>query len=389
MNKNISLRTWVEVDKKALKNNYDAFRGLISKKCRLMAVVKSNAYGHGFAGYPLLMQKFGVDFFGVDSITEALTLRKNGIKKPILVLGYTMAENFDEARKNGISITISSFEQLEKISRLFASGDIARNDKKGKGNELNIHIKIDTGMHRQGFQLDEVKKVALFIKKNLPQIKFEGIYTHFAAAKNPSFPADTNKQIEQFEKAVETIKSFGSKPIKHAAATSGTIVFPKAHFDMVRIGIGMMGLWPSYETKACYEEKIKLKTALCWKTIVSEIKYIKKGESIGYDFTENLDRDSKVAILPIGYWHGYKRDLSSIGHVLIKGKRAKILGRISMDMIVIDVTDVKNIKICDEVVLLGKDGKEEVTAYELALLADTSWYEIITQINPLIKRIHS
>jgi alanine racemase len=354
-----------------------------------MAVVKSNAYGHGFAGYPLLMQKFGVDFFGVDSITEALTLRKNGIKKPILVLGYTMAENFDEARKNGISITISSFEQLEKISRLFASGDIARNDKKGKGNELNIHIKIDTGMHRQGFQLDEVKKVALFIKKNLPQIKFEGIYTHFAAAKNPSFPADTNKQIEQFEKAVETIKSFGSKPIKHAAATSGTIVFPKAHFDMVRIGIGMMGLWPSYETKACYEEKIKLKTALCWKTIVSEIKYIKKGESIGYDFTENLDRDSKVAILPIGYWHGYKRDLSSIGHVLIKGKRAKILGRISMDMIVIDVTDVKNIKICDEVVLLGKDGKEEVTAYELALLADTSWYEIITQINPLIKRIHS
>lgn len=374
MNKNISLRTWVEVDKKALKNNYNAFRGLISKNCQLMAVVKSNAYGHGFVDYSLLMQKLGVDFFGVDSITEALTLRKNGIKKPILVLGYTMAENFNEASKNNISLTISNFESLKAIKKY--------------SKLLNIHLKIDTGMHRQGFMINEVEKAVKYIKDQQPSINVEGIYTHFAAAKNPSFPADTNKQVEQFEKAVEIVESFGFKPIKHAAATSGTIVFPKSHFDMVRIGIGMMGLWPSLETKACYEEKTKLETALCWKTIISEIKEVKKNESIGYDFTENLDRDSIVAILPIGYWHGYRRDLSSIGHVLVKGKRAKILGRISMDMIIIDISNIKNVKTCDEVILIGRDGREKVTAYELATLADTSWYEIITQINPLIKRIY-
>lgn len=382
MNKNIGLRTWVEIDKKALKNNYNAFRGLISEDCQLMAVVKSNAYGHGLVDYSLEMQKLGADFFGVDSIIEALTLRKNGIKKPILVLGYTMPENFNEAIKNNISLTISSFEQLEKISRLFTSGDIARNDKI----KLNIHLKIDTGMHRQGFQLDEVEKAAKYIKDQLPHINIEGIYTHFAAAKDPAFPAETNKQIEQFEEAVEIVESYGFKPIKHTAATSGTIVFPKSNFDMVRIGIGIMGLWPSQETKDCFEKNFVLEPALHWKTIISEIKDIKKGESVGYDFTETLDKNSTVAILPIGYWHGYRRDLSSIGRVLVGGKRAKILGRISMDMTVIDITGIKNVKICDEVILIGKDGREEVSAYELAFLSDTSWYEIITQINPLIKR---
>ncbi len=374
MNKNIGLRTWVEVNRKALKNNYNAFRGLILKNCRLMAVVKSNAYGHGLVDYSKLMQELGADFFGVDSITEALTLRKNGIKKPILVLGYTMPENFDEASKNNISLTISNFESLKSIKKY--------------GKSLNIHIKIDTGMHRQGFMPDEVEKATKYIKDQLSFINLEGVYTHFAAAKNPSFPAETNKQIEQFEKAVKIVESFGFKPIKHAAATSGTIVFPKSHFDMVRIGIGMMGLWPSYETKACFEKKTKLEPALCWKTIISEIKEVKKGESVGYDFTEKIDHDSVVAILPIGYWHGYRRDLSSIGHVLVKGKRAKILGRISMDMIVVDITGIKNVKICDEVILIGKGGKEEISAYELAQLSDTSWYETITQINPLIKRLY-
>lgn len=375
MNKNISLRTWVEVDKKALKNNYNAFRGLISKNCKLMAVVKSNAYGHGLIDYSILMQELGADFFGVDSITEALTLRKNGIKKPILVLGYTMPENFDEASKNNISLTISSFESLKSIKKY---------DK-----PLNIHLKIDTGMHRQGFQLDEIERAVKYIKDRSASINIEGVYTHFAAAKNPSFPLETNKQIKQFEEALKIIESYGFKPIKHAAATSGAIVFPKSHFDMVRIGIGMMGLWPSYETKACFEKRIKLEPVLCWKTIISEIKEIKKGESIGYDFTETLGSDSTIAILPIGYWHGYRRDLSSIGHVLVKGKRAKILGRVSMDMIVIDITGIKGVKVCDEVILIGADGKEEVSAYEIALLGDTSWYETITQINPLIKRIYN
>ncbi|KKW37758.1 MAG: alanine racemase, partial [Candidatus Adlerbacteria bacterium GW2011_GWB1_54_7] len=175
--------------------------------------------------------------------------------------------------------------------------------------------------------------------------------------------------------------------IKHAAATSGTIIFPQSHFDLVRIGIGLCGLWPSKETKEAFKREVKLEPVLSWKTILGQIKSLSKGNKVGYDLTETLSRPSRVAILPIGYWHGFPRLLSGIGKALIKGKEAKVIGRVSMDMVSVDITDIKNAKVGDEVILIGKSGKLEISVDDLAHLSDTINYEIVTRLNPLIKRI--
>jgi len=366
---NDGLRTWIEIDRKAIKHNYKIFRSLIKKDCQLMAVVKSNAYGHSLLNFSKEMEKLGADWLGVDSIVEAEALRKEKIKTPILVLGHTLAKKISTAAKNNISLTISNFEGLNSLLKI--------------NKPIKIHLKTDTGMHRQGFFIPELKKVAQILKGK-KNIKVEGMYTHFSSAKNPAFPHETLKQISQFKEAIKILETASFNPIKHAAATSGAINFPQSHFGMVRIGIGLFGMWPSKETREAFKDKIKLKPILLWKTVISEIKNLPKASRIGYDLTETINRNSRIAVLPVGYWHGYPRALSSIGWVLIKGKKAKILGRISMDMAIVDITDIKNAKIGDEAILIG--GK--ITADDLAYLADTINYEITTRINPLIKRVY-
>lgn len=371
------LKTWIELDRSALKNNYSEMRRIVGPECRLLAVVKSNAYGHGLLDFSSALEKMGVDWFGVDSVVEAEHLRDAGIKKPILVLGYTIKDSFKTAADRNISITIADFQSLKDL-----------NSYKNKNGKLpKVHLKIDSGMHRQGFFIPEVPRVIKFLKSNLPTLDIEGVYTHFSSAKNPAFPQETISQMNYFEEAVRIIQAAGFKPVRHAAATSGTLVFPKSRLDMARVGIGFYGLWPSHETKMAFRDKIKLRPVLTWKTIVSQLRVLPKGSRVGYDLTEELNRKSKVAVLPIGYWHGYPRALSSIGNVLIRDKTAKVLGRICMDVLMVDVTDIKGVRIGDEAVLLGKSGKSEVSADDLALLCGTTSYEIITRINPLIKRV--
>lgn len=370
------LRTWVEVLESALLHNYNVFRGVIKKDCRLMAVAKSNAYGHDLVQFAKTEAQFGVDWFGVDSITEAAALRGAGIKKPILVLGHTLPERLPEAAQKNIRITLSGADGLAAIKRT------------GTARQLKVHLKVDTGMHRQGFTLSELPYILREIKKLNKKITIEGLYTHFAAAKNPAFPAETLKQLDEFKKAALIVYSAGFKPICHAAATSGTLLYQESHLDMVRVGIGLYGLWPSKEARAACENKISLKPALSWKTVIGEVKELKRGSRVGYDFTERMQKDSLVAVCPIGYWHGVPRSLSSIGSVLIKGKRAKILGRVSMDMIVVDVSDIQNPRVGEETSIIGRNGKEAITADDMAHLADTVNYEIVTRLNPLMKRLY-
>ncbi len=365
------LRTWIEIDAKAVRHNVKTFRGVIGEGVRLMSIVKSNAYGHGLWDFGSLADKSGIDWFGVDSIVEGLSLREHGIKKPILVLGYTLPERFEEAERNNISLTISSFDNLRALikSKL----------------PVKIHLKMDTGMHRQGFSLRELPEVCKLLKKSV--VIVEGIYTHFFAAKNPSFPQETSKQMAIFEEAVKAVESAGFKPIRHAAATGGTLLFAKAHYDMVRVGIGLTGMWPSKETMRAMENKIELKPVLTWKTIIGEVKRLPQGGGIGYDHTEKVAPDSTIAVCPVGYWHGFDRRFSSIGNVLVRGERAKVLGRVSMDMIVIDVSKIKGVKTGDEVVIIGQQNKQKIPADELADISGTINYEVVTRINPLIKRI--
>jgi len=377
------LRTWIDISTQAIAHNYKVFRELISSETKLLGVIKSNAYGHELFRFGIELQNLGADWLGVDSITEALALRKIGIKIPILVLGYTLPENFELAGVKNISLAISTFESIKALAKV--------------NKKISVHIKVDTGMHRQGFFVKDAQKVLQEISK-LKNIKVDGVFTHFAAAKKPDSSHATEKQIAIFKQAAALVKKYHPKALAHAAATAGTLNYPESHFDMVRIGIGLYGLWPSEETKKRFVGRgLKpirsgritspyLQPVLTWKTIISETKTVEKGERIGYDYTEELKRDSKIAILPIGYWHGYWRAFSSKAYVLVAGIRCKVLGKVSMDMIAVDVTNATKAKVGNEVVLLGKQGKEEVTADELGTIANTSCYEIVTRLNPLIKK---
>lgn len=377
-NERNGLRTWIEVDKKAIAYNYGVFRGLISEKTKLMAVVKSNAYGHGLIDFSKEIIALGADWLGVDSATEALAIRRAGIKISILILGYTLPEMIKEAVENDIRLTISSFEQLKGIEKI-------KTDKPKR-----IHIKVDTGMNRQGFLAKDTPKILsqLNAKRFTLNASVEGLFTHFASAKNPAFPQFTKKQIEVFEEWRKAFADAGLNVVCHASATAGALLYPEANFDMVRIGIGLYGLWPSVETKMFYQNRLELKPILAWKTIVSEVKKIPAGSWVGYDGTELMEKETTLAICPVGYWHGYPRALSSIGRVLIKNKEARVVGRVSMDMIAVDITGIKSVGEGDEVILIGNNPDSKISAEDISYVLDASWYELVTRINPLIKRIY-
>jgi alanine racemase len=371
----LGLRTWIEIDTNAISHNYKVFRSLVPVQTKIMGVVKSNAYGHNLVEFAKKLQSLDVDYLGVDSVVEGLALRREGVSIPILVLGYTLPEMILAACEADLDITVSHFDYFNEIEKL----NLIR--------PLRVHIKVDTGMHRHGFQLSDMSLVLEKIKSN-KKIKAVGLYTHFAAAKNPAFPKKTQDQISEFNIWRESFSQAGLEVLNHACATSGTILFPEAHFDMVRVGIGLYGIFPSIETSAFVADKFTLIPVLSWRTVVGEIKTVKAGERIGYDFTEKLERDSKVAILPVGYWHVFPRALSSIGSVLIHGKSAKVLGRVCMDIIMVDVTNIVDVTVGDVATIIGSDGENKITLSDMASLVEgSSDYETVTRINPLIKRL--
>jgi alanine racemase len=323
------LKTWVEINGAAVMHNVGVFRGRLNKKTAIWAVVKSNAYGHGFSTFTKLAAEAGVDGFCVDSVPEALKIRLDGITQPILVLGPTLPNLFREAAQKNITLSFSTMHSFEELVKEIPV-PVER---------PAIHVKVDTGMHRRGVYLDDLAGVAQFCKKN--EINLTGVFSHFAAAKDTAYVTYSNQQLENFEKAIECLKEQGfTNLIRHIAATGGTMISERFHFDAVRIGIGFYGIYPSKELEMQCAETFKLQPVLSWHALVSEVKPVPKGEFIGYDLTEKVTRDTMIAIVPIGYWHGLPWALSGIGYVLIGGKRAKILGRVSMDMVTVDVTDI-------------------------------------------------
>lgn len=370
-----SFRTWVEISKGAVQKNIATFRKIIEPKVKLWAVVKSNAYGHGLVQLSHLADKSGADGFCVDSYVEAVRLRKEGIKKSILVLGPTLAELAEDAASKNITLSVSNFETLQSLAEL--------------KNPPEFHIKLDTGMSRQGFFLEDIPRVLKFIELRSSNFgrHLTGVFTHFASAKDTNYPTYTDRQFEIFSKAVKLFEKAGYKNlIKHVSATGGTLISPKYHLDAVRIGIGLYGLWPAKELEIQLGHKTHLKPVLAWKTIISEVKNIPQGQFVGYDLVERVNRPTKIAVLPIGYWHGLPRALSSIGEVLVNGRRARILGRVSMDLTVVDVTGVK-CQVGDIATLIGQYGQDEIKAEEMARHSQTSHYEIVTRLNPLMERV--
>ena len=371
-------KTWVEISAGTLRANAKALRMSIGPRVLLMGVVKSNAYGHD-AKIVVSTLSADVDWFGVDSLKEAENIREYGSKKPILILGYTPKEDLKHVVRGGFSQVCYTRKAVKTLS-LSAT----------KRYPAKVHIKIETGTSRQGLHVYDLPAFLRYIK-GLPHVHIEGVSTHFANIEDTKDNTYAMKQLAHFNDAKSVFESLSAEPaIYHTACSAAAILHPETHFGMVRAGIALYGLWPSQETMDAANaggRAVKLRPALTWKTMIAQVKPLKKGAPVSYGLTETVKRHSRVAVLPVGYFDGYDRHLSSSGEVLIRGKRAKVLGRVCMNMIIVDVTDIPSAKEDDEVVLIGKQGKETISAEEIAERIDTINYEVVTRINPLLPRI--
>ncbi|OHA47080.1 MAG: alanine racemase [Candidatus Terrybacteria bacterium RIFCSPLOWO2_01_FULL_44_24] len=378
---NHNLRNWVEISKSALLSSIYSFRSIIGQDIALMAVVKANAYGHGLNIITPLVQEAGsVSWLGVDSLSEALACRESGASLPILILGYTTREDLSNIVNYDFRQAVYDLATLNVISF-----EAKRLDKKAF-----VHLKIETGTNRQGVGPDELDPFIEFFNEH-PEVILEGVYTHFADVESEDNFAYAQQQLAEYQRALQfLIDGSINIPFRHTASSAAILLVPESHLNMVRLGISLYGLWPSKDTKEKFlntGRKMNLSPVLQWKTVIAQVKNIKKDQPIGYGLTERVSRDSVIAVLPVGYYDGYDRKLSSVGEVLVHGARAKVLGRICMNMFMIDITDIDGVMPEDEVVLLGSQGAENITAEELAQKVDTINYEIVARINPLIPRI--
>lgn len=367
-------RTWVEISTGAIEKNIKGYRKILPKNAGIMAVIKANAYGHDLNIVADAAVNAGVDCLAVFTMDDALSLRKKHAETQILVLKQIEEFDLDRAIKNNIDITVSSVEMLKKVA-------VYKNK-----NRLLINLKVDTGLTRQGFLFSELDTV-LELVTGAKDLQVVSLYTHLIGAENKKFDAYTKSQAESLKQWQKVFNEAGYFPLLHTSATSGYLMDPDLAFDVVRIGIGIYGLWPSDEVREISHSKLKLHEALSWKTKISEIKTIKRGTVVGYNATFEAKNDMKVAILPIGYFDGLPRSISGKGYMLCGGMKCPILGRVMMNMCVIDVTGVKNAKAGDVVTVIGQDRKEAVSADDLAIWAETINYEIVTRINSEIPRI--
>lgn len=376
-------KAWVEISKSALTKNVSAFRRHLGPKVAVMAVVKSNAYGHGLVETAKIADRAGTAWFGVDNVDEGIALRKSGAIKPILVLGYTLNSRLRDCVSNDLSFVAYNLETARALARLRLTGK--------RGNVAKVHLKIETGTTRQGIEGKELTRLVRELKKTRGVV-IEGASTHYANIEDTTDASYAKSQLRRFEEGIALLHREGiDPPFLHTACSAAAILYPVTHFNLARIGISMYGLWPSKETHAVArreKKQLTLAPALTWKTIIAQIKTVPKGTPVSYGLTERTTRPSKLAIIPVGYWDGYdRRGLSNIGQVLVHGRRCKIVGRVCMNMCVIDVTDVPGARVEDEVVLLGRQGRDAITAEYIASKLDTITYEVVTRINPQLTRI--
>jgi len=372
---------WIELNAEALKHNITQFKHLLGKKRNMVAMVKANAYGHGMLEIADIAIKSGAEWLGVQSIDEGLILREQGFTCPILSVGYIPLHHLEQAVNKNIRITVYNHQSIEKL------GNICRALNK----KAFLHLKLETGTYRQGIDEDEIIP---FIKK-IQQYKglvIEGISSHFANIEDTTDHSYARDQLYRFQNFLDIIGRYGIKErFKHMACSAAVILFPETYFNMARIGIGMYGLWPSNEVFVSSllrdRPEFNLKPVLSWKARVAQVKKVPKDAFIGYGCTYRTTRETDLAVIPAGYSDGYSRSLSNISYVLIKGKRAPVRGRIAMNFLMADITDISGVEVEDVVVLLGKDGLDSITADKLASLTGTINYEIIARINPNILRV--
>jgi len=371
---------WIEIDRKALFSNVRRFRALAGPRRRLLAVVKANGYGHGLVETARLALSAGADWLGVHSAEEGSALRAAGFDAPVLILGPVAPGRCEEALRDDLRFTVYERGTADDLSEA-----AVRLRKTAR-----VHVKVETGTNRQGLP---VADLIAFVRRlaRLPGIEMEGLSSHFANIEDTTSLEYPKRQMAQFAEAAALVRKAGFEiPVKHMAATAAAIVYPESQFNMIRLGIGLYGLWPSKETYlSCRLRKRKpfiLKPVLSWRARIAQVKRVPKGAFVGYGCTFRTTRPTRLAVIPVGYADGYDRGLSNAAHVLIRGKRAAVRGRIAMNFFTADVTDIPGAAAGDVVTLIGRDGRETVSAEGLAALAGTIGYEILARLSPAIPR---
>lgn len=375
--------SYIEINKNHLISNIKQFRKYLSKNTKISLVIKGNAYGHDQNLIAKILENY-VDYFQVNSVEEFELLRKVTNKKT-MILGYISKNNLSKILNSNSIVSVFSISVIDEINKLAQRRNIIQ----------EICLPVDAHLGREGFLREDLKKVCQKIKAS-KGLKLVSIYSHFANIEDTTDFSHTQKQINKYKEYLDILHNSGfeifgdtSAIDTHISATSGVMVYEKnlGISSIVRIGIGAYGLWPSSALENKYKSHIDLKPVLSWRTKIAQIKNLKKGETVGYGLTFKTKDDIKIAVIPQGYADGIDRSLSNCGQVLIHGQRCNILGRVMMNMCVVDVSHIANIAPEDEVVILGKQGNEEITAEEIGAKIGTINYEIITRLSPLLPRI--
>ncbi len=368
-------RVYAKIDLDAIHHNMEAMHALLQENTKIFAVIKTDGYGHG--AVPIAEEIEPLDYlFGYCTATveEALILRNHGIKKPILILGYTFPEEYEDIVKNDLRPAVFTLEMAEELSKT-----AERLDK-----DVYIHIKADTGMGRIGLQVSEESAKTVAKIAAMPHMIMEGIFTHFARADEED-KTSAHRQIEQFDRMIGLCEKEGvTFNYHHCSNSAGIVDMPEANMDIVRAGITLYGLWPSDEVK---KERIDLKPVLSLKSHIAFLKKLEAGREISYGGIYTTKEERLIATIPVGYGDGYARGLSNQGEVLIHGRRAKICGRVCMDQFMVDVTDIPEVKVGDEVTLVGKDGADEISLEELGDLSGRFNYEFACCLGKRIPRV--
>ena len=368
-------RLQLQIDLDAIRFNMESMQKRLRRGTKMLAVVKADAYGHGAAVVSRELED--LDFlwgFAVATDEEAMTLRNSGIEKPILVLGYTFPESYEDIIANDIRPVIFKEDMARGLSE----------EAVRQGRRVYCHLAVETGMGRIGVEADESSVELVQEIAAMPNLVLEGIFTHFAKAdQRDKIP--TYEQIEKFNKYFELLHREGVDFwLRHSSNSAGILEIREANMDMVRAGISMYGLWPSRDVK----HDIELRPALALKSHIVYIKEVPPGYEVGYGGSWRSRRESRIATIPVGYGDGYPRALSNRGYVLIRGKRAPIAGRVCMDQMMVDITNIPDAEDYDEVTLIGRDGEEEITVESLANIYGGFNYEIVCCFTKRVPRIY-
>ena len=369
-------RVYARIDLDAIAYNMEQMKCNLKADTRIMAVIKADGYGHGAVQIAEMMENMDYIWgFAVATLDEAIVLRTEGIKKPILVLGCVFPDQYMAMLKNDIRMNVYTEEMAESISQMAAR----------EGMTAYMHIKLDTGMSRLGFDMSRESVDAIARISQMKNVNMEGIFTHFAKADEID-KVFTQKQIQDFCWMVGSLKEKDvTFQYEHCANSAAIIDVKEANFDLVRAGISIYGLYPSEEVK---KENVKLKPAMVLKSHVAFVKEIEAGTPISYGGTFVSKEKMKIATIPVGYADGYPRSLSNVGYVLIRGKKAPIVGKVCMDQFMVDVTHIDGANFGDRVTLVGQDGNETISVEDLSDLSGRFNYEFICDLGKRIPRVY-